>query len=338
MHAFLFVISPVVALLASFLVISVIRFLDVVEPEPWWVIAIGFVLGLATVVPTIVTASWIQLIWSILFGETAPLVFLQLVVDAPLIEETIKALAVVFVLLIFRREMDSLTDFIVYACVVAIAFEFCENTLYLWFHLNAEDGGGLTAWLMEFNARTMASAGVHAMFTAWSGFAIWCLVSGRGVLRWLGSVLGFSLAIALHALNNLAAYMVSLGDGESMSVVYQFGQSLGVIGNILEMAFFLGLIGSAILGDLHVLTTFGLALQQQVLKYSPDRQAIALPRLQCFLNPFHHLMAHSSFGWSLTRSRSRVNVGRAEYARFAKAALSYRAGSDLSSGMALLLP
>ena len=41
MQEVLFLISPLLALVASLLVIAVIRFLDVLEREPWWAIAVA---------------------------------------------------------------------------------------------------------------------------------------------------------------------------------------------------------------------------------------------------------------------------------------------------------
>lgn len=341
MEVMLFAISPILALVASSFVIAVIRFLDVLEREPWWAIAITFLLGLATVVPAIVLGSIAQLLWSIVLGDAAPLEFLQIVVDAPVVEELVKALALLIVLLMLRREMDSLTDFIVYACVVAVAFEFCENTLYLWSRLSTEDGA-VAAWLMEFNARTIASAGMHAMFTAWSGFGLWCLVCQRGLVRWGLAPLAFLMSVLMHALNNLSAYMANVGEPGVMSTLNYAGQSIGMVSNILQMGFFLALIGSAILQDLHVLSSFGLALQMSLQRMDPPSPQ-AMQRLHCFLNPFHHLVAHSWMTWRCSRLARQSPVARPEYARFAKAALKHQenraaADGDLATGLALLMP
>ena len=266
MQEVLFLISPLLALVASVLVIAVIRFLDVLEREPWWAIAVSFGVGLMTVIPAIVLSGVVTLFWTQWLGPDAPLEMLSVVVTAPVVEEAVKAAGVVLVLLLIRREMDSLTDFVVYACVVAVAFEFCENTLYLWSRLSTPEGSAL-AWLAEFNARTIASAGMHAVFSAWIGFALWCLVRARGMTRWLASAGGFVLAILLHGLNNLGAWMSGVGDPATITVVNHAGTSVGVISNIVEMALFLALIGSAVFEDLHVLAEFGLALQQRLQSF-----------------------------------------------------------------------
>ena len=68
-----------------------------------------------------------------------------------------------------------------------------------------------------------------------------------------------------------------------------------------------------------------------------------MQRLHAFLNPFHHLLAHNRFTWQITPLAKQSPVGRAEYARFARAALHHRSGTeqerrDLDVGLGLLLP
>ena len=343
MPAMLYLITPLIALLASGLVIAVIRFLDVLERESWWAIGLCFVIGLMTVIPAIVICSLSTIVWTALLGESAPLEMLQITVDAPLIEEAVKGIGVGVALLLLRRQIDSLTDYIVYAAVVAIAFEFCENVLYLWSRLSMPDGA-LMAWVGEINVRTIGSAGMHALFTVWIGFALWCLVEGRGYLRWLGSLVGAVLAVLLHAINNIGAYFSNVGDPATISAVNQAGFSVGVIGNTIQMALFLALIGSAILQDLHLLSQYGLALQQRLSALPEDQHEAAMARLQAFLNPFHHLVAHSRITWLLTPLSRTSLVARGEYGRFAKEALHHKKSKshksetgELDQGIAMLI-
>ena len=340
----LFLITPVVALLASSLVIAVIRYLDVLEREPWWTIGLSFLVGLVTVPVSIVLFGFTADMWIALLGDEAPLKAIQMVIDAPLVEEFVKGAAVFAVLLLIRHEIDSLTDFIVYACVVAVAFEFCENTLYLWTRLSQNEGSAL-AWMTEFNARTIASAGMHAMFTSWVGFALWCAMKlGSGSRRWLGALIGVSVAMLLHCMNNLGAYLSSVGDPYAITMLNQFGLSIGVLSKLLQMALFLALMGSAILLDLHLIGDYGLALQQRLKDYSPEQQLLGMSRLQALLNPFHHMLSHANFTWRLTSLPDQSPVARPEYSRFAKMALHYGESSgderqrDLENGLSLLIP
>ena len=51
---------------------------------------------------------------------------------APLVEETLKGLAVLGVFLVFRNEFDSVLDGIIYAGVAALGFAATENTYYIY--------------------------------------------------------------------------------------------------------------------------------------------------------------------------------------------------------------
>ena len=145
-------------------------------------------------------------------------------------------------------------------------------------------------------------------------------------------------------MNNIGAYLSGMADGAIVSVVNQVGLSVVVLGNILEMALFLALIGSAILQDLHLLADYGLALQPLLMTVSADQRQAAITRLHACLNPFHHLVAHSRFTWRLTPLSQHSPVARGEYARFAKAALRYgkergkTRTEHLAVGLGLLLP
>ena len=83
MPATLYLITPLIALVASGLVIAVIRFLDVLEREPWWAIGLSFVIGLMTVIPAILIGSFTTMFWRALLGESAPLAMLQVTVESP---------------------------------------------------------------------------------------------------------------------------------------------------------------------------------------------------------------------------------------------------------------
>ena len=47
---------------------------------------------------------------------------------APIIEESLKGLAVLLVFLLFRKEFDSILDGIVYAAITALGFAATENS------------------------------------------------------------------------------------------------------------------------------------------------------------------------------------------------------------------
>jgi RsiW-degrading membrane proteinase PrsW (M82 family) len=140
-------ITPLIALLASLLVIWTIRYLDVVEREPRKMIA----RALGTGCPTAIVASvWCQFplaFWQGMGLGEQFVDFMSTVVDAPIWEELIKGAGLICLYRSKREKFDSLTDFVAYACAVAIGFELIENIFYQWGQLEGKDQLG--AWMMS---------------------------------------------------------------------------------------------------------------------------------------------------------------------------------------------
>ena len=108
---------------------------------------------------------------------------------------------------------------------------------------------------------------------------------GLGSRRWLGALIGLVL-LFFCILRIIWAYLSSIGDPYTITMLNQFGLSIGVLSKLLQMALFLALMGSAILLDLHLIGDYGLALQQRLKGYSPEQQLLGMSRLQALLNPF----------------------------------------------------
>ena len=68
---------------------------------------------------------------------------------APIVEESLKGLAVLIVFFVFRREFDSILDGIVYAGIVALGFAATENTHYI-YNFGYVDGGWEGLWFLVF--------------------------------------------------------------------------------------------------------------------------------------------------------------------------------------------
>ena len=74
------------------------------------------------------------------------------IVNAPISEDLLKGLALLILILTQRRKLDSLTDFLIYACAVGIGFELVENILYQW--STFDQGNQVAGWMDEFNNRS----------------------------------------------------------------------------------------------------------------------------------------------------------------------------------------
>lgn len=185
------------------LVVAGVLWVDRWEREPRWAVAFtllwgaGFCALIGVFVGVDLAAA----------GETGE--FVAAVVQAPIVEEIAKGLAILIILLVARRQIDGPVDGpvdgIVYAAWTAAGFAFVENMLY--FGVEFASGGDVTAL---FLVRGLMSPFAHAMFTACIGIAVGIAVRAGG--RWwtvLGAwCLGAVAAIGLHALWNGALYVV----------------------------------------------------------------------------------------------------------------------------------
>ena len=180
-----------------------IRAIDLYEREPLRYVIPVFVWGFAV-------ATTVSLIFNTLFQFTLGSItnmrtasFFTAVVEAPIVEECSKGLALLIIFsiayLVRRRtgliEFAGVMDGIVYGSAVGFGFAIAEDLLY-----------GLQYGPETFVVRRIFGGFAHASFTSLTGIGIGLipLVSGRG-LKVLLPLLGLSGAILLHATFNLTA-------------------------------------------------------------------------------------------------------------------------------------
>ena len=178
-------VSVLLGLVPLAIVLPVLAWLDRVEPEPTASKVHAVLWGACVAVTISIIANTVV---AIAFGEIA-----SMVVSAPLVEEGSKALGIVWA--VRRREIDGVTDGIVYAGWIALGFAVVEDMTYF---ATASIEGAL---LPVFVIRALLTPFAHPLFTFWTGLAIGRAVQrGRPVLS--GAWWGFAVAVGLHALWN----------------------------------------------------------------------------------------------------------------------------------------
>ncbi|MGD9100914.1 MAG: PrsW family intramembrane metalloprotease, partial [Anaerolineae bacterium] len=203
-----------------------VNWLDRHEKEPWWLLALAFLWG---AVPAFIIAVVAQLIlglptiW-VLSTEGLAYELVSGSLWAPLTEEFTKGLGVVLILVLARREMDSILDGIVYGAMSGLGFAFVENVLYFGQAL-AEDGWG--GWAFTVLLRTIPFGLNHAFFTGLTGAALGvAYLSRRPFVKLLAPLGGLAAGMAFHGIHNLGA---SLSDINCLAVCASFGFDWGGI-------------------------------------------------------------------------------------------------------------
>ena len=220
--------ASVLALLPTLLYASLIWWLDRHEKEPLPLLIVAFLWG---AVPSIIlsiiltNAAGIPLEGIALSpGERRAT---ELAIVAPIVEEAVKAIILVVLFLVSRREFDNVLDGVVYGALVGLGFAFVENILYL------------SAAGMQFGTDRMIQlwllrAGLfglnHSMFTAFTGAALGYARSVHlGWQRGFVASLGLGGAMVMHSLHNTLVLMTGAlaegGRGSSLAL----GTCLGAI-------------------------------------------------------------------------------------------------------------
>ena len=195
-------LSGAAAIIPTLLYVTIIYWADRYEKEPGWLLAASFLWG---AVPSIILALIFNAMGSLPFYLLGPAVgdAAGAIVIAPPVEETIKAVALIGIFMLLRHEVDSLLDGIIYGAMVGMGFAMVENFVYF---LSVYQEGGVEAWRMNIFLRGIVFGLNHALFASITGLglAVSRFATSRG-LRFLAPVLGWTGAVFLHAVHNLAA-------------------------------------------------------------------------------------------------------------------------------------
>ena len=190
-------IGFVLASLAMSVVLLAYLWLDRWEPEPPRLLILAFLWGASV---SVIIASILQLVAEAAInpGDTETVSPVTIVLGAPLTEEAAKGL---FLLLMMtgarRRELNSLTDCLVYAGLVGAGFAWLEDILYI--------GGGETVGdsLLTAAMRLIMAPFAHSLFTTMFGIGVWYALQQRNALAKVGFILlGYVGAVIMHGLWN----------------------------------------------------------------------------------------------------------------------------------------
>lgn len=195
--------SILAAVIPAALYSLIIYWFDHYEKEPMWLLMATFFWG---AVPSIILAIVASLILSaplqIIGGPLATDAFTAVMI-APPVEETVKAIALVAIFVLLRHEVDSLLDGIIYGAMVGMGFAMVENVFYFLVVFEEE---GPQAWNTLVFLRAVVFGLNHSLFTSATGLGMAVArFSNRRAVRILAPLIGWSIAVALHAFHNLGA-------------------------------------------------------------------------------------------------------------------------------------
>ena len=200
-----------VVLIGAFLVLTVgilpmiayaliLWWFDRYEKEPLGLLIAAFLWG---AVPAILFSLIAELVLDVPISQFVEPVTASLIgaaVIAPFVEEVFKGLALLILLLFFRREFDSPLDGIIYGGLVGFGFAAVENVFYFVSEF-MESGVGGVALLAIFRAFLFGLN--HALFTGLTGLGLaLARTSPDRLVKVAAPIGGFSTAVVSHAVHN----------------------------------------------------------------------------------------------------------------------------------------
>jgi RsiW-degrading membrane proteinase PrsW (M82 family) len=130
--------------------------------------------------------------------------------SAPLIEESLKGLAVLLVFIVFRKEFDSVLDGIIYAGISALGFAATENTIYI---LRGYQSGGWSGLFMLTFIRVILVGWQHPVYTSFTGIGLALARTNRSwFVKILAPLAGWGMAMFTHGFHNFLASVPLLGE------------------------------------------------------------------------------------------------------------------------------
>ena len=189
----------VLSTIAMSLVLLCYLWLDRWEPEPPRLLVLAFLWGASiAIVVSVLLEAYIES--AINPGQTATS-FVTVAVVAPVVEEAAKGMFLLIMMTGRRRnELNSLTDCLVYAGVVAVGFAWLEDIFYI------ADGETLASSLVTAAMRLIMGPFAHPLFTTFTGVGVYFALRRRNTLAKVGYVvLGYLAAVVMHGLWNGSA-------------------------------------------------------------------------------------------------------------------------------------
>jgi RsiW-degrading membrane proteinase PrsW (M82 family) len=203
------IISLIAAVVPTLVYVLLFYWADRFEREPRSLLWIAFIWG---AIPAIIASMILEVVIGTPFVTQDNLLAVDLVegaVVAPIVEEVVKALALLWLYFRRRSEFDGPLDGLIYGALVGFGFAMTENFLYF---LGAFDEGGFFQLTIVIIMRSIIFGLNHAFYTSLTGIGLGFARSQRSRWARIGwFVLGLLSAIVVHSLHNLGASLAPFG-------------------------------------------------------------------------------------------------------------------------------
>jgi RsiW-degrading membrane proteinase PrsW (M82 family) len=205
---FVLFVATLGALIPTTFYVLFVWWLDRYEKEPPWLLTLAFLWGaIPAAIFSVLMELALDIPLSAIGGGSLVANLASVSLSAPLIEESAKGVALIGMVIIFRREFDDVMDGIVYGAMIGFGFAFSENLFGYFIPILTEQGIG--SGLANIFLRTIVFGFNHAFWTGITGAAIgYARLARPGARRLWIPFLGWAAAVLAHAIHNAGAVLV----------------------------------------------------------------------------------------------------------------------------------
>lgn len=203
-----FAIALPLALLPVPLLVSLVLWMDRLEPEPRanLAFAFGWGAGIAALAALIINTADLEYVTMPTLGASTG-EYVAATFGAPVVEESMKGLVLIGLLWRRRDEIDGPTDGVTYAAMVGLGFAMIENVGYYINALVTPERGGIALLGYTFVLRGLVSPLLHPIFTSMTGLGVAYAASRLRSGGAVAVLAGWLAAIVLHGTwNGLSLY------------------------------------------------------------------------------------------------------------------------------------
>ncbi len=224
-----FIFSILIGLASTALYVTLVWWLDRHEKEPLSLAAAAFLWGAIPAILVSIIAEFVLDVPLVTLGESLAYDMISGGLIAPVVEETVKAIALLGIFLFWRHEFDNVLDGIIYGALVGFGFAMIEDLFYAIASLSK---GGWGDWSVAVFMRTVLFGLNHSFFTALTGIGLgYARLARERWKRWSAPLLGLGAAITFHAIHNLGASLTEVSCLAILpSLVADWGGVLIVVG------------------------------------------------------------------------------------------------------------
>ena len=230
-------ISLIAAIVPTILYVLLFYWADRYEREPLWLLALAFVWGAVPAIVVSFLGEWLIGTPFVSAPGSAAAMLVEGSIVVPIVEETVKAVALLGIFRWAYKEFDNVLDGLVYGALIGFGFAMTENLLYFIGALS----GGLAELSTVIFLRSILFGMNHALYTSIVGIGFGLTRNrtdrtGRLLIPF-GALL---IAIFIHGLHNLGVAFTAV---DPLSIIFSI--ALAAFGLIL------------------LITTIGISWQQE---------------------------------------------------------------------------